>query len=167
MNDSEISYWKWLFFGINGKKSGIKSYCNLWIFLHLFISTILTINITIKQSDAISIAIPFIGILIALTVSWCGNVTSLLNTKEITLLSTRYTGGIEGYAYFIQSAILVLFITVLLWTIYGLNILSCKIFLFIIIFMSSIAIRDCWNVILLGQMLTIARARIIINKKND
>lgn len=160
--NNSLSFWRWLLKGSDSERAGIRAYWNKWLLLHAAIATILAWNLKLQPSSATSLCIPFISVLIAITVAWSGNIISLLNTEEITELSTYYHGGIEGYAFNIQSTVLMLFIAIIIWTLYGFEFFSYP---WIPLFISSIVLRDCWNVILFAQLLTITRAKIAIHKK--
>lgn len=162
IKSDEISYWAWLFRDSGKGRPITKSYCNKWLIVHIIIAILLTKFLEVDHVSAISLSVPFMGVLIAITVAWCGNIISLLNTKEITNFSKYYHGGIRGYAFTIQSAILILFLTIISWALYGFKLFS---YAFIPFLFSSIAIRDCWHVILFTQLLTIIRAEIIL--END
>lgn len=165
-NKLNITYWKWLFHGVDGSKPGISQYCDRWLIFHIIVASILCYSIPVDADMAKSLVIPFVSILIAITVAWCGNITSLLNTEEIIELSTYHPLGIEAYAFTVQNAVLVLFITIIVWVIYGFSILNNSLGKFLVFFMSSVAIRDSWNLILLAQQLTITRIKILLHKKN-
>lgn len=160
--NNSLSFWRWLLKGYGSERAGIRAYWNKWLLLHAVIATILAWKLELQPSSATSLCIPFISVLIAITVAWSGNIVSLLNTEEIIELSTYYHGGIEGYAFNVQSTVLTLFIAVILWTMYGFQFFLCP---WLPLFISSIVLRDCWNVILFAQTLTIIRAKIAIHKK--
>lgn len=162
---TDFSYWHWFFLGTPASSAGIKLYWNWWLLLHFLIACLLSITVTIDDKIATSLTIPFIGILIAITVAWCGNITALLNSYEITKLSTYHKNGIEQYAYSVQNSVLILLICVVFWMLVGLGIFNGCAGKLLVFFISSIAIRDCWNLILLAQYLTIARAKIMLREE--
>lgn len=167
-NDISIpSYWEWLFSGLNGQRPGLMAYLDGWLVLHVAIAITLACTVSIDAKTSLSLSIPFLGVLIAITVAWCGNITSLLCCNEIVELSTRYPGKIESYAFVVQNVILILFIALLLWILKGFDIISGFFFDFLIFLFSSLAIRDSWNIILFAQLLTIVRVKIILKNNID
>ena len=165
-NISIPSYWVWFFRGLNGQSSGLAAYLDGWLILHIAIAIIFSITVDIDAKTSLSLSIPFLGVLIAITVAWCGNITSILCTREIVELSARYPGKVESYAFIVQNVILILFIALILWLLKGFNIIGGVFFDFLIFLFSSIAIRDSWNIILFCQLLTIARVKIILNNNS-
>ncbi|MDY0259459.1 MAG: hypothetical protein RBR41_07305 [Desulfovibrio sp.] len=166
-NISIPSYWEWLFKGLNGQSPGLAAYLDGWIILHISIAIIFASTVDIDAKTSLSLSIPFLGVLIAITVAWCGNITSLLCSSEIAELSTHYPGKVESYAFIVQNVILILFIALILWILKGFDILSGWFFDFLIFLFSSLAIRDSWNIILFSQLLTIARVKIILRDLNN
>lgn len=172
MKSSEgLSYWKWLFHGLKGEKPGIFLYWNKWLAFHIAISIIISIVTNeVKQSTAQTIVIPFVSILIAITVAWCGNIVVLLNNDEIIELTEKHKLGIEEYSYSVQNVILCLLITIISWTLYGIGLFNNFYGTTWLFFLSSLTIRECWHLIMFVQLLTIARTKIILarkTKKND
>lgn len=111
-----------------------------------------------------AIIISFIGILIAITMAWSSNLISLINSNEIVKLSKYFKGGITGYVFKVQAAVLAMFTSIITWAIYCFTIFQCKPVMFTAFFLSSVVIRECWQTILFAHMLTIYRAKIILGK---
>lgn len=167
MSTEDLSYWKWLIRGSKGGSPGLLLYWNPWLLFHLAVAFVLA-SLVKDASTSQAVIIPFVSILIAVTVAWCGNVTAILNTDEIIELSDNHPVGIETYTFSVLNVVLCLLITIVSWTLYSLGLGNCFIGRTWVFFMSSLVIRECWHLILFVQMLTIARTRIVLkNKKQD
>ncbi len=168
-------YWTWLFKGLNGK-SGLSKFWNSWIFLHIFIATILTIWISIPLHEAATtLMLPLAGIFIGLSFAWAGNAQALLQSDEIEKLVQKHEDGIENYIYTFQTAILAILISLVGWGLAGLkafelcNVSYIKIssIEWVLYFISSIAFRECWQVILGSQWLILNRHKIKSSQSKD
>ena len=100
-----------------------------------------------------------------------GNAQALLQTDEIEALSEEVPGGIATYAYVFQLAILVLLVTLAGWGLAGLGFFDLRwptpvqpktyrAVYFALLFLASLSLRECWNVVLGAQLLLLARRRI-------
>lgn len=161
---TDLSFWRWFFNFTPSSRTGLKGYLDRWLPVHFILAIGIAHFGDITADTANSLCIPFMGIMIALTVAWYGNLTALFNSDEIIELSKYYNGGIIGYAFHIQAAILFLFLSIILWALFGFQILKNP---FLPLFISSITIRDSWHVILFAQQLTIAKAKIIQRNKTQ
>lgn len=154
-------FWRWFFIGVNNEKPGLFKFLDIWLIFYIMISLIFSYlfkNIDIKIDN--TLAITFMGVLIAVAMGWSGNILTLLNSDEIILLSKKYHGGMLGYVFSVQTAVLSLFLTIILWLFcYTFN---SYILLGFCIFFSCISIRECWQLILLSHILTFARSEIIL-----
>lgn len=159
-------FWRWFFIGVNNEKPGLFKFLDIWLIFYIMISLIFSYlfkNIDIKIDN--TLAITFMGVLIAVAMGWSGNILTLLNSDEIILLSKKYHGGMLGYVFSVQTAVLSLFLTIILWLFcYTFN---SYILLGFCIFFSCISIRECWQLILLSHILTFARSEIVLRSKNQ
>ncbi len=156
-------YWTWLFKGLNGKP-GIVKFWNRWLFLHIAIATALTIWISMPLAEvARTMMLPLAGIFIGLSFAWAGNAQALLQSDEIEKMVEKHEDGIENYIYTFQTAILVILISLIGWGLAGLEAFSsvphCYI-TFALYLISSIALRECWHVVLGSQLMILARYKI-------
>ena len=171
-----VTYWKWLRSG-TGAGPGIRRYLDRWILFHVIVGGLLAwVSPATLQEGASGILLPLAGIFIGLSFAWGGNAQALLETPEIRELTEQHAGGFEEYLYTFQTAILFLLITLVLWGIAGLGVFdvkwpteNAKIEYFIIeaslFFFASLAVRECWHVVLGAHWFLLARYRI--NKAND
>ena len=115
--------------------------------------------------------LPLAGIFVGLSFAWGGNAQALLGTPEIRDLTEQHEGGFEEYVYSFQSAILLILLTLVLWGLAGLNIFdntwptanniySYTITESILFMAASLAIRECWHVVLGAQWFLLARYKI-------
>jgi len=161
-----MNYWNWLFKGTKNYPPGIRSYLDWWLIVHVLVGIIGASIFEIKPETAITLSIPFFSALIAITVAVTSNISSLLASKEIIDLSEHHPGKIETYGFLFLNVILVLFITIILWLFSATPIFSKWYIRFFLFLFSSIAVRDCWNIISYTIMLAIARAKIIKYREN-
>lgn len=150
-------FWPWFFWGSGSTKPGWKGIIDKWLLLHLTIGfSSLALNSDLC-SQAEKIILPFSGVLIGITFAWSGNITALLSTHELSLLSDINGKGIQEYAFSVQRSILIILIAVLLWCLValgGYNNVALRVLCYSL---SSIAIRESWQVILFAQYMTISR----------
>lgn len=150
-------FWPWFIYGVGNAKPGWKAIFDRWLFLHLsigFSSIALSSDLC---SQAEKIILPFSGVLIGITFAWSGNITALLSTHELSLLSDINGKGIQEYAFSVQRSILIILTAVLLWCLValgGYNNVALRVLCYTL---SSIAIRESWQVILFAQYMTISR----------
>ncbi len=168
------SYWKWLFIGLNDKP-GIYIFLNRWLLLHAIVGVVLAFWVDIPlHESARALVFPLAGIFIGLSFAWAGNAQALLQTKEIEELFPFIIDGIETYIYTFQTAILFILIALVSWGLAGLkvfdfcgNVILILIIEFFLFFLSSLAIRECWHVILGSQMLILIRSKVRQEQKEQ
>jgi hypothetical protein len=130
------------------------------------------------QNAGVGLLLPIAGVFIGLTFAWGGNAQALLQSDELSRLSSYRKGGYEEYLYTYQSAVLLILITLCCWALAGLGIfdkvwpihthsiqyktLSGALFL-----LSSITIRECWQVVMGSQAMLLARFTIRKHDKSD
>lgn len=161
------SYWKWLFRGLNDKP-GIHSFLDRWLPFHIIVGVVLAFWVDIPlHESARALVFPLAGIFVGLSFAWAGNAQALLQTDEIEKLFPFTPDGIESYIYAFQTAILLILIVLVSWGLAGLkvfdfcgNIILILIIEFFLFFLSSLAIRECWQVVLGSQMLILIRSKV-------
>jgi hypothetical protein len=175
-----LSYWRWLFHGSNGK-AGILRLLDLWLLFHVAvgIGLGLLVPLTLRECSN-AVLLPLAGIIIGLTFAWAGNAQALLQTSEIEELGEQHKGGFEDYVFVYQMAIMLIFITLIVWCLAGLNVFDGawpKVPSSVAYFgikstcfaLSSIALRECWHVVLGAQWMLLMKREIkrIKNKINN
>lgn len=165
------TFWSWLFKG-SGNGAGIKRFLDGWILLHIAVGLGLAFLSPILLKDAaVKLLLPVAGIFIGLSFAWGGNAQALLQSTEIENMSSFRDGGYVEYVYTFQAAILLILVTLVLWTIAGLGVFdmvwpTCSnhyfYFLtsFFLFFFSSLTLRECWHVVLGAQSMLLARFQI-------
>jgi hypothetical protein len=167
-----MEYWNWLI------KKGVRRFLDRWIIVHVVASALLTTLVPVALKDAANtVLLPLAGVFIGLCFAWGGNAQALLQTDELEDLSEHHPGGIEEYAFVYQTAILVVMTTLVLWGFAGLNIfdgtwprmpgLAYDFVSGCLFFMSSVALRECWHVVLGAHSMLITRAGIRRDKKRS
>lgn len=127
------------------------------------------------QSAGIGLLLPIAGVFIGLTFAWGGNAQALLQSDELSRLSSYRNGGYEEYLYAYQSAVLLILITLCCWALAGLGIfdmvwpinthsIQYNVLSVILFFLSSVTIRECWQVVMGSQAMLLVRFKI---RKHD
>lgn len=118
-----------------------------------------------------TVLLPLAGIFIGLTFAWAGNAQALLQSSEIDDLTKYHPGGFEEFVHVFQLAILVLLGTLVGWGIAGLEVFDAtwptphRIRTYFAVrstlyASASIALRECWHVVLGSQLLLLVQRRI-------
>lgn len=161
-------YWQWLFFGA---RPGIYKFFDRWMLVHIPAALTLAIFLprTLAES-ASALLFPMASVLVGLAFAWGGNAQALLQTPEVEDLASHHESGmLEEYAYTYQSAVLCILITLIAWAGAGLGFYELLLdgkrcaylaISFILFFLASLTIRECWQVVLGSQKLLIIRHRI-------
>lgn len=146
------------------EKGGYRCILNGYLVIHALIGLALTLWVPISlKTAANAVLFPLVGIFIGLSFAWVGNATALLQSDEIRKMVKESAGGLSDYAYHYQLSILVLFLSLALWGAAGLEIGSALARPFhwfgkwLTYTMTSIAIRECWQVVLTAQLLLICQ----------
>lgn len=163
------NYWRWFFLGLSGQP-GILKFVNYWMPFHLLIASIIALNLKVSIQDAASVLVlPLAGVFIGLTFAWSGNAQALMQSDDLVEMFEQHKDGLRNYVYTFQNAVLCLLITITLWGLAGLGILSGNWFqglyqMFLIklslFFFSSLSVRECWHVILGSQFFILAQRDI-------
>ena len=169
MEKDELSFWLWF---LKGNKPGYRRYFDLWLIVHLIVGIVISLYVNIGLTlIANAVLLPLASIFVGLSFAWAGNAQSLMQSEEIEKLSTFKTGGLKEYVFIYQSAILMIMTTLILWALVGIhtfdslatmpNIFYVKfIAKMLLITLSSITIRECWQVIMGTQWLLLVRKQI-------
>jgi hypothetical protein len=178
-----VSYWRWFFRG-SGGRAGIFRLLDRWLFFHVLvgIGLVLLVPLTLQEC-ANAVLLPLAGIIIGLAFAWAGNAQALLQTSEMEELGDQHKGGFIEYVYVYQMAIMLIFLTLIVWSVAGLNVFdgawpkdpSSGVYVVIksaCFTLSSIALRECWHVVLGAQWMLlmqreIKRARREQNEKSN
>ena len=166
-----FNYWNWFFRGTGGPP-GYRRLLNTWLVVHLIVGAGVSYFVRVDLCTAAnSVLLPLAGIFVGLAFAWAGNAMALMQTKEIEQLADKHQGGFADYVYVYQTAILAILVTMVLWGLAGMKAFempqgerigryvtyATKIFLFSL---SSMALRECWQVVLGSQWLLIAQREI-------
>lgn len=170
------TFWHWFFRGV-GEGAGVLRFWDRWLFLHVFVGAFLAIALPVTLTKAATaLLLPVAGIFIGLSFAWGGNAQALLQTSEIEDVSAFRAGGYEEYVFAFQAAILLILITLGMWALAGLAIFDCvwptkdhsemyAAISFMLFFLSSMTLRECWHVVLGAQSLLIMRFKIKQSKE--
>ena len=171
-----VTFWNWLIKG-SGSKPGYRKIVDLWLIIHMAIGVTLALIVPIDLKDAANtVLLPLAGILIGLSFAWGGNVQALLQTSEIEQMADYHAGGFEEYLHTYQLAIFIILLTLVGWALAGFNIfdnvwptkdeLYCYFVVsFILYSISSLALRECWHIVLGAQYMLMLQNKIKRVKK--
>jgi hypothetical protein len=170
------SFWVWLFIG-SGGKSGLRRLADLWMLVHISVGLTMACLVDKPLVDcASSVLLPLAGIIVALSFAWVGNAQALLLTSEMEDVAEKHEGGFVEYVHVYQLAILLILICLVSWCVAGLSVfdstwptpqnfvgyLCVKSALF---GLSSIALRECWHVVLGAQTMLVIQREIKRSRK--
>lgn len=174
------TFWEW-FFGNREKtlKPGVYKLFSYWIILDIFIGILFTIIVD-RSLNAVSesVLFPLASLFIGISLTWGGSAQAILDSDEIRLLGDHHQRGYAEYPYSFQSAVLVIFITLILWGIASIGIfeknciINIKYLQYIIKFILysfiSFSLRICWQMVSFSHELLLAKEKIIrINKSKN
>ena len=166
-----VSFWRWLASGA-GDRPGWQNLVDGWLVFHLGGGFLLSSIVPMPLHDAAgAVLLPLAGILIGMTFAWAVNAQTLLQTPEIERLSTHHPGGFEDYVYAFQLSILILFATLALWGLAGMGVFeapclwncptySITVARTLLFAAASMALRECWHVVVGAHEMLIHRKRI-------
>jgi len=151
------NFWAWFFKGQDGSTPGWKGMFDGWMVLHIGVGCLSYFVNEDLNAQAEKVIFPFSGILIGITFAWSGNITSLLSTRELSIISDIGGNGIQAYVFSVQRAILAILCTVVLWCVAALSKNNYFFVKFLCYALSSYSMRESWQVILFAQYMTISR----------
>jgi hypothetical protein len=166
-----MSFWAWFFKG-SGAGPGVLKVIDRWLFIHLLIGvSVAALSPTEMCSAAKGLLLPLASIFVGLSFAWGGNAQALLQTKEIEDLTQQHKGGFEEYIYTYQLSILLILIALVSWGIAGLDVFdkvwptaeSSKTYFILestLFFLASLAIRECWHVVLGAHAMLLVKHKI-------
>lgn len=167
--DRPKGYWDWF---LRGKKPGWRRLINRWLVLHLLAGALLGWIVPLSLTEAAqTVLLPLAGILVGMSFAWVGNALAIVQSSEIDRLSENNPAGFEVYVHPFQTAILVLLSCVVTWGIAGLGVLdqpcawNCAPGFYYamsagLYALSSLALRECWHVVMGAQLLLIYQRAI-------
>lgn len=166
---TDYSFWKWFWIGENDKP-GFRSFVNWQILIYLVAIIAIYPDLPMPMNKiACSMMLPICGIIFGITFAWSGNITALLSTNELDKFSNYVPGGLETYVYYTQSVVLLVLTLGGLWGLVGFELLVDKKWYYLLLTVTAMTIRECWNLILMAQYLILVRrdvARLEHKKQN-
>lgn len=166
-----VSFWRWFFCG-SGGRAGYRRLSDRWLVFHLCVGAGLAYLVDLKlQECANAVLMPLAGIIIGLAFAWAGNAQALLQTSEMENVAEYHEGGFADYVYVYQTAILMILATLIVWSLAGLNVFDsrwptanreCQYFALKsgLFALSSLAVRECWHVVLGAQWMLLTQREI-------
>ena len=177
IDGKSISFWRWLAKG-SGGRPGYRRLINLWLIAHIGIGVFLGLVVRVDLGTAANtVLLPLVGILIGLCFAWAGNAQALLQTSELQEMADFHEGGFVEYVFTYQAAIFAILATLVAWALAGFRVFddtwptkahhvcyfTAKVLLFAL---SSLALRECWHVVLGAQWMLLAQHRINQSKRD-
>jgi hypothetical protein len=164
MNNNGItSYWKWLLYG--GKKAGFFLIIDKWLFVHAIIALLMIYllpNTTLKDAGE-KVIVPLSGVFVGMTFAWIGNAQAVVNSNGLDALILRSQSSLRDYVYIFLNSALIVLATLIMWGLAALGLHDQKLIIdfkfgiivweFFYYLLTSIAVRECWSVIIGMQSL--------------
>jgi hypothetical protein len=163
-----LSFWLWFW------RDGLKRFLDRWLVVHLLVGIALGFVVPGPLSQAASIAlIPLASVLIGMTFAWAGNALALLQTKELQQIGDDERGKrFQDWVFTYQGAVLLTLVVVIVWGLLALRIADSLPVLHLapgpvrlggrttVFFLSALAVRECWHVVVGTQAMLLARDTI-------
>ena len=156
------SYWSWF---LRGKHPGWRRLVDWWLVLHAGIGVAAVWLVPVRlEVAAQAVLLPLAGVFVGMSFAWVGSALAIAQSPEIDKLSEKNPAGFEVYVYTFQTAILALLVCLVLWGIAGLGVFdttsswdssgrSYYVAAWVLYGTASLAIRECWHVVLGAQLL--------------
>lgn len=171
----ELAFWPW-FWG-----TGIRSFWDRWLVLHVGIGLALALGVSgALSSIALTVFIPFASVLVGLAFAWGGNAMAVLQTDELHEIGNHplKRDAYRDWVFSYQVAILVIVSVLVVWALAGVG-LSDRLAQVVVCWripirmtgraaifaLSSIAVRECWSVVLGAQAMLLAKNRYRLEKE--
>jgi hypothetical protein len=153
----EQSFWVWFW------ENGLRRFLDRWLPLHMVLGVALAFALDQRLSDVAKAALlPVAAILVALAFAWSGSIVGILQTTQLQRV-TQEDGGksLRNIAFTFQMAILVILITIVIWSLLAAGLVDGLPWWRItalrylgrsaVFTLSSITVRECWQVTLFVQ----------------
>jgi hypothetical protein len=151
-----FNFWNWLI------KIGLFQFLDKWLIFHLIIGFLFQHFLKMPLYElAWKLIIPFAAILVAIVFAWSGNISTLLQTKEMDLFRRRNNFDTYiNYIFNFQLVALVNLTLIILWSLLGLDPfhgikIQYSIYAIgrtLVFAFTSLAVRECWTMILRLQL---------------
>lgn len=158
-------FWRWLLRTDAEGRIGISNIFNAWLLLHALVGIVAAAFLPASYYDIASKTImPSASVLIGFSFAWAGRSASLFQDKTFSKFLIQNAPPVQHYVYAFQLAILTCIVFIVVNVIMiagGLGISSGKeglddsINKFIMFFLGSLSLRECWGVINFVNRLTL------------
>lgn len=165
------SFWRW-FNGGSGLRGGWRKFLDRWLPFHALVGATLAVVVPYPlEKAATAVLLPLAGVFVGMSFAWAGNAQALMQAPEISEIAEHNEGGFEEYVYTFQAAVLTILATMALWGVAGLGVFDRKCFFtcppwgygaakWALYFMSSVTLRECWQVVLGAQWMLLAQRAV-------
>lgn len=163
-----LRFWPWF------AKEGLAKLCDGWLVVHAVAGLVLAAVVPDKMSEVAKIVfLPFAQVLIGLAFAWAGNAIAILQTHELQKIGTQPADPtrFRAYVFTYQMAVLILLAVLVMWGLLALGLANQWPALFsgehrrlfgrtVAFAVSSVAIRECWHVVLGAQTMLLMRSAV-------
>ncbi len=161
----ELDFWSWFL------SHGAPKWWNRWLFLHVGLGSALAYVVQEKLSEVgKAVILPLAGVLVGLAFAWAGNAMAILQAPEVHAIADndeahrRY----RSYVFTYQMAILTILVVLVMWGILAIGVANRWPALYgneclrfsgraVAFGASSLAMRECWHVVLGAQSMLLMR----------
>jgi hypothetical protein len=170
----ELDFWSWFV------SEGLRKWWNRWLLLHVGAGAAITYSVQEKLSYVgATVVVPLAGVLVGLAFAWAGNAMAILQSPEVHQVaesdaaSRRY----RSYVFTYQMAILAVLVVLVMWGLLAIGVANRWSALYGNAYLrfagrtaafavSSVAIRECWHVVLGAQSMLLMR-NLVRNAEGD
>jgi hypothetical protein len=173
--EHELDFWQWLW------PTGLRTLADRWLALHVVVGGAVAAAVDKPLSGiALTVFLPFASVLVGLAFAWGGNAMAVLQSDELHTIGSQpgAPNGYRDWVFAYQLAILVILVVLVVWTLAALGVSDVLARIFprrglpihtsgrVAAFaLSSIAVRESWNVVLGAQGQLIAKHRLRIERE--
>ena len=163
------TFWTWFLKGAEASKPGWRLLINRWLAVHALIGVLLTWTLSVSPYDFAGKALfPAASILIGMAVAWTSRAATILQDRSFRDAVVSDETPLEDYLYGYQLSLLIIIAMVVVVALvanrgFALPVseqFAARSTAFLMYFLISIAIRECWTVINFSNLLSILHSRV-------
>ncbi len=161
---SDLSFWRWFV------REGLQKFVDFWLIVHVVVGLALALALPSRLSDVAKAAlIPLAAVLVGLAFAWSGSAAGLLQSQPLQRVGAQNAGtNFRNLAFTYQAAVLVVLTSVVLWSLIAGGasdvVVASQVPRIVgrtlIFALSSLTVRECWQITLGVQKTLIIHARV-------
>jgi hypothetical protein len=146
-----IDFWDWMW---AEKINLLRSIFDKFVFIHVLVGSVFCYRVHDYVDFSKTILVPFASIIFGISFAWGGNAVALLSDRHVMKVASCHAKGFEYYVYKFLFSMFVLISVLLLWIFVASDIFSANLSIygrslfFISLFMSSVAVREVWSIVI-------------------